>query len=168
SRGSADTRAINEGWVPSYARFIPKEASLTNFGGEIQRDVQLANLYGDRMPNWWEYQASAKARATYYKVEETIIEGDPAIDPNASLGLRGLAEEMGNVFDVAEGGDAGELTLALLDEVIMEVGGDPFIWGNTWHLRKINALMRSAGQASEQVDSNFGRQIPSYAGTPFI
>jgi len=170
SQGSAATRAINGSWTPSYARFIPKTASLTIFGGEIKWDVQIPRLYGDRMPNFLQQQADAKARATYRKIEENLYEGDPAVDPNTFQGFRILAGERGMEFDMSGTGstDATELTLAKLDEVLDAVWGNPFINCNQWTRRKINALMRTAGQSREMVDGGFGRQFESYAGVPIV
>ena len=59
----------------------------------------------------------------------------------------------------------GTLTLAKLDEMIDAVQGTPdVIFCNKTMRRKINALMRAAGQATETVSDAFGRQINSYAG----
>lgn len=167
SQGTASTRAINGSWTPNYARFIPKTASLTIFGGEIKWDRQIPNLYGDRMPNFLQHQAEAKARATYRKIEETLIEGDPAVDPNAFEGMRLLANERTMEFNLGTS-DREELTLSKLDEVLDAVYGSPFILCSQWHRRKVNALMRAAGQSREMVDTGFGRQIESYAGVPMV
>jgi hypothetical protein len=168
SQGTAATRAINGSWTPNYARFIPKTAGLTIFGGELKWDRQIPLLYGDRMPNFLEYQAEAKARATFRKIEETLIEGDPAVDPNAFDGMRLLAAERNMEFKATSGTDRDELRLEQLDEVLDAVYGDPFILGSQWHRRKINALMRAAGQAREMVDGGFGRQFEAYAGKPIV
>lgn len=168
SIGSASTRAINGSWTPSYARFIPKTESLAILGGEIKYDRQIPKLYGDRMPNFLEHQADAKARATHRKLEELLYEGDIAVDPYGFDGLRNRASERNMEFDFANGTDAGELTLAKLDEMLDAVVGSPFLNTSQWVRRKINALMRAEGQAREMVDGGFGRQFPSYANVPIV
>ena len=62
---------------------------------------------------------------------------------------------------------AGCLTLAKLDELFDAVqGGADVLFMNKTLRRKVNTLMRAAGQAQETVSDSFGRQIPAYAGTP--
>ena len=61
----------------------------------------------------------------------------------------------------------GTLTLAAIDMLIDAVVGRPdVLFMNKTLRRKVNALMREAGQATEIVNDAFGRQIPSYAGIP--
>jgi hypothetical protein len=68
---------------------------------------------------------------------------------------------MGN----ADGGNP--LTLDKLDELIDAVQGSPdMLFMNKTMRRKVNKLMRAAGQATETVSDAFGRQIAAYAGIP--
>ena len=61
----------------------------------------------------------------------------------------------------------GQLTLTELDELIDQVvGGPDALFMNKTLRRKVNALMRAAGQAIETVSDAFGRQINAYAGVP--
>jgi hypothetical protein len=63
------------------------------------------------------------------------------------------------------GGDT--LTLDKLDELIDAVQGGPdVLFMNKTMRRKVNKLIRAAGQATETVSDAFGRQLSSYAGVP--
>jgi len=69
---------------------------------------------------------------------------------------------------IEAGGVTGAtLTLAVLDELLDAVtqGADALFMNKTMR-RKVNTLIRAAGQAQETVSDVFGRQIPSYAGIP--
>jgi hypothetical protein len=63
------------------------------------------------------------------------------------------------------GGDA--LTLAKLDEAIDAVQGSPdVLFMNKILRRKVNTLVRAAGQAQEVVSGAFGQQLSAYASIP--
>jgi hypothetical protein len=47
-------------------------------------------------------------------------------------------------------------------------GGPNVIMGNQFGRRKVNALVRAAGQAQETVSGTFGKQFTSYAGVPYL
>jgi hypothetical protein len=59
------------------------------------------------------------------------------------------------------------LTLAKLDELLDAVqGGADVLFMNKTLRRKVNTLVRAAGQAQETVSDAFGRQLTAYAGVP--
>ena len=95
-----------------------------------------------------------------------FFKGDNSNDPNEFDGLeKRLTEDQVINMGSSSGGDT--LTLAKVDELLDAVqGGADAIFCNKTMRRKINALMRAAGQATEPVSDAFGRQIQSYAGVP--
>lgn len=171
SQGTAAFRAVNGTYTPDFAKLRPYNEPVAILGGELSIDMAVPHLYGNNLPGGiWNYQLNAKARAAYRKFEETWFEGDTGVDPNAFDGLRVRAVERGMEFDATGAGtDRVELTLAMLDEVLDAViGGTRVIHLNQWLRRKVNALMRAAGQAREPVSGEFGRQYDSYAGYPMV
>lgn len=172
TQGTAAFRAINGSWTPNNGQFVPKNEPLAILGGEVAWDIAIERRYGNAMPNFIADLVKQKSRAAYRKWEETVFEGDTGVDPNAFDGLRVRCTERGMEFDASGAGtDRTELTLAMLDEVLDAVIGDPgskVIHANQFLRRKINALMRAAGQSREMVSSDFGRQFEAYAGSPIV
>lgn len=167
---SASFRAINASYTADYARLIPKQEPLAILGGETVVDIAIPALYGNDLPgnSIMAYQLAAKARAAYRKWEETFLEGDVGVDPNAFDGLRVRCIERNMEFNMAAGTDRGELTLAAVDEVLSAVVGTKVIITNQWIARKFSALVRAAGQAREMVSGEFGRMFDAYAGVPIV
>ena len=170
SQGTAAFRAVNGSYTANHAQLRPYSEPLAILGGEISIDVAIPALYGNDLPGGiFDYQAMAKARAAYRKWQETVFEGDVGVDPNSFDGFRVRATERGMEFDATGSGtDRAELTLAMLDELLDAVVGSKVIHANQFLRRKVNALMRAAGQAREMVGGEFGRQFESYAGAPIV
>jgi hypothetical protein len=167
---TAAFRGVNGSYTADHAQLRPYSEPLAILGGEISIDVAIPNLYGNELPGGiFDYQAGAKARAAYRKWEETVLEGDAGVDPNSFDGFRVRATERSMEFDATGSGtDRVELTLAMLDELFDAVLGSKVLHTNQWLRRKVNALMRAAGQAREMVGGEFGRQYESYAGVPIV
>ena len=170
SQNTAAFRAINGSYTANHALLRPYNEPVAILGGEVAIDMAIPHLYGNDLPGGiMQYQLNAKARAAYRKFEETVFEGDTGIDPNSFDGLRIRTAERGMEFaGNGSGTDRIELTLAMLDEVLMAVVGTKTIHLNQWLIRKINALMRAAGQARENVGGEFGRIYFSYADFPLV
>ncbi|MCC6311333.1 MAG: hypothetical protein IT345_10505 [Trueperaceae bacterium] len=167
-QGTAAFRALNGSWTPNNGQFVPKNEPLAILGGEVAWDIAINRRYGNSMPTFMADLIKQKSRAAYRKFEEAIFEGDVGVDPNSFDGLRVRCTERGMEFKISTGTDRDELTLAKLDEILDAVVGAKTIHLNQWLKRKVNALMRAAGQAREMVGSDFGRQFEAYAGAPLI
>lgn len=170
SQGTAAFRGVNSSYTANHGQLRPYSEPVAILGGEIAIDIALLRRMGNDIPGGiLNYQLQAKARAAYRKFEETWFEGDVGVDPNAFDGLRVRCTERGMEFaGNGSGTDRAELTLAMLDEVLDAVVGTKTIHLNQFLRRKVNALMRAAGQAREMVDGEFGRQYDSYAGVPMV
>lgn len=170
SQGTAAFRAINGTYTANHAQLRPYSEPVAILGGEISIDIAIPRLYGNDLPGGiFQYQANAKARAAHRLLETTWFEGDTGVDPNSFDGLRVRCIERGMEFDATgTGTDRVELALSMLDEVLDAVVGTKVIHTNQWMRRKVNALVRAAGQAREMVGGEFGRQFESYAGAPIV
>lgn len=172
SQGTAAFRGINGSYTANHGQLRRYSDPVAILGGEIAIDIAMERLYGNESPEGGLFmtQANMKARAAMRKLEETIFEGDVGVDPNAFDGLRARTVERGMEFDATGSGtDRAEMTLAMLDEVQDAVIGGNRVWHlSQWNKRKINALMRAAGQAREPVGGEFGRQYDTYAGIPLV
>lgn len=107
-----------------------------------------------------------KAKAAALDFTKTFFKGDSTADANSFDGLENRLTG-GQVIDagVTAGGDA--LTLPKLDELMDAVQGGPdVLFMNKTMRRKVNTLMRAAGQATEPISDSFGRPIYAYAGIP--
>lgn len=168
-RPSVAFRAVNASWDADVGIKVSKQEGLSILGGEIEIDRFILNTMGSELDERM-FQRASKMRAAERKWEETFFEGDRAVDANAFDGLRARAAESSMDFDMSGGTDVAALTLAKLDEVLDAVldSGTRVIVANQWLLRKVNALMRAAGQAREMVSGEFGQQFSSYAGVPMI
>lgn len=162
-------RNIGSDYTPSFGRLIPKSDPVSILGGEFEIDIAMPRLYGNDVPDFVMRQLFMLARSSMIQFEETWFNGYVGVDPASFDGLRPRATERNMVYSIATGGGAaGELTLAILDEVFMAVVGGKVVHLNQWLYRKVNALMRAANQARETVDGTFGRQYETYAGVPMV
>lgn len=102
-----------------------------------------------------------KAKAASLTYTKKFFKGDTAVTATEFDGLqkRLVGDQL---IDMN-----GTLTLAGLDELIDAVQGTPSaLFMNKIMRRKVNALMRTAGQAQETISDAFGRQINAYGGLP--
>lgn len=169
---TASFRAVNGTWDADFGRVIPKREPLAILGGEVEIDTFILDTMGGKLtPDIKRRQYEMKMRAAKQKWLETFFEGDTGVDINAFDGLR--PRVAGTNMDLPMGGQSNTnalpLTLDRLDEAIDAVRGGPScIIGNQWIRRKINALVRSSGQAFETVSTTFGKQLSTYAGVPIL
>ena len=143
----------------------PQVEALYIMGGISKVDRALVKTQGN-INNLRSVYDGMKAKAAALTYTDKFFNGINATDPNTFDGLKTRLTGS-QVIDMGstDGGDT--LTLAKLDEMLDQVQGSPdVIFCNKTMRRKINALMRAAGQATEMVNDAFGRQIYSYAGIP--
>ena len=109
---------------------------------------------------------SMKTKAFSRRFEKAFIKGDETGTPTEFDGLETRVTGSQLLAQGStEGGDA--LTLAKIDELMDLLDFTPTVLlMNKTMRRKVNALIRAAGQATETVSGVFGQQIPAYAGIP--
>lgn len=154
-------RGLNETYTADTGVINPITESLKIYGGISQVDRALVKTQGN-VNDLRAAHDAMKAKAASLEFTESFFNGDSESNPKQ---FDGLAKRLTGNQVIDNGGAA--LTLAALDRLIDAVVGTPdVIFCNKVIRRRINALMRSAGQAMEPVNDVFGKQIPAYAGIP--
>lgn len=172
---TAAFRAINAEYVPQEVTKQRFTTDLKVFGGSFQIDRVIANMGGIVDEVTLQIQQKVKAAAALFN--DTVINGDNAVDINAFDGLDkalvGSTTEVipaaPIVLDTSANVTANwQQFLDILDEFLMSLDGTPsFIGGNTKLIAKIRAVARRAGMY--QVSKNdFGQQVEYYGVIPLV
>jgi hypothetical protein len=158
-------RGINESYTESTGVVNPQVEALFVLGGLSNVDRALVKTQGN-VNNLRATYDGMKAKAVALEYTKKFFKGNNSTDPNEFDGLENrLTGEQVLDQGSTSGGDAQ--TLDKLDELLDAVQGGPgVLFMNKTLRRKVNTLMRAAGQATEVVRDSFGRQIPAYAGVP--
>ena len=158
-------RSVGGSYTESTGVVNPVTESLKILGGTSDVDRALVKTQGN-VNDLRSLHDGLKAKAAALYFTKMFFEGDSESDAKQFDGLK--VRLTGNqliAMGSTSGGDA--LTLAKLDELIDAVQGGPdVLFMNKTLRRKVNTLIRAAGQATEVVSDSFGRQIPAYAGVP--
>lgn len=172
---TAAFRAVNAEYNPAEVTKQRYTTDLKVFGGSFQIDRVIANMGGIVDEVTLQMQQKIKAAAALFN--DTVINGDSAIDANAFDGLEkalaGSTTEYNttNAIDLSTSAlvTANYMTfLDMLDEFLGGLDGTPsFIGGNTKTIAKLRAVARRAGMY--QVTKNdFGQQVERYGDIPFV
>jgi hypothetical protein len=172
---TAAFRAINTEYTPQEVTKQRYTVDLKVFGGSFQIDRVLANMGG--IVDEVALQIQQKVKAASALFNDTVINGDSAVDANAFDGLEkaltGSSTEYipSSVIDLSTSSaiDANwKVFLDELDEFLMGLDGTPsFIGGNTKLIAKIRACARRAGMYQVTKD-NFGQQVETYGNIPLV
>ncbi|WP_027191803.1 major capsid protein [Fundidesulfovibrio putealis] len=159
-------RAINAEYTADQGVINPQSEALKIGGGLIKIDRALLAMQSSNGTDILAEQTAMKVRAMSRRFEKAFIKGDATGTPEEFDGLElRVAGDQLMTAGTAAGGAA--LTLAMLDELIDRLDFAPTVLlMNKTMRRKVNSLMRAAGQATETVSGVFGQQIPAYAGVP--
>ena len=158
-------RGVGEGYVESTGVINPQTESLAILGGVSDVDRALVKTQGN-LNNIRAIHDGLKAKSAALYFTWAFFKCDVDDLPK---GFDGLEKRLtGNqLIDMGATAGGDTLTLAKLDELIdAVVGGPDVLFLNKIMRRKVNALIRAAGQAYEMVSDAFGRQIMAYAGVP--
>jgi len=158
-------RGINESYTESTGIVNPAVESLFILGGISSVDRALVKTQGN-VNNLRAIYDAMKAKSVALEYTKKFFKGSNTTDPNE---FDGLDERLTGNQAIAAGNTSGGdiLTLPMVDSLLDAVqGGADVIFCNKTIRRKINALMRAAGQATEPVSDAFGRVISAYAGVP--
>lgn len=158
-------RAVGGSYTESTGVINPVTESLAILGGTSDVDRALVKTQGD-INNLRSIHDGLKAKAAALKFTKTFFVGDSETTVTEFDGLQQrLTGDQLIAMGSTSGGDT--LTLAKIDELIDAVEGGPdVLFMNKTLRRKVNTLVRAAGQAIETVSDSFGRQINAYAGVP--
>ena len=172
---TAAFRAINAEYTPQEVARQRYTADLKVFGGAFEIDRVISNMGGIMQEVTLQLQQKIKAASALFN--DTVVNGDSAVDANAFDGLdkalTGSSTEFipGAAIDLSTSAlvDANyKAFLDVLDEFLMGLDGTPsFIGGNIKMIAKIRAVARRAGMY--QVTKNdFGQQVEQYGNIPFV
>ncbi len=172
---TAAFRAVNNEYNPSEVTKQRYTTDLKVFGGSFQIDRVIANMGGIVDEVTLQMQQKIKAAAALFN--DTVINGDSAIDADAFDGLEKALAGSSTEYNVANAIDLSTSALVttnylafldMLDEFLGGLDGTPsFIGGNTKLIAKLRAIARRAGMY--QVTKNdFGQQVEKYGDIPFV
>lgn len=172
---TAGFRAINSEYVPQTVSKQRYTTDLKVFGGSFEVDRIIANMGG--IINEVTLQIQQKTKAAQALFNDTVINGDSAVDANAFDGLEkaltGSSTELipGAAIDLSTSLAVDtnyKSFLDILDEFLMGLDGTPsFIGGNTKLIAKLRACARRAGMY-QTTKNDFGIQVESYGNIPWI
>jgi hypothetical protein len=172
---TADFRAVNTEYAPQEVTKQRYTVDLKVFGGSFQVDRVIANMGGIVDEVALQMQQKIKAAAALFN--DTVINGDSAIDVDAfdglEKGLTGSSTEYNTVAAIDLSTSALVTAnymyfLDMLDEFIGGLDGTPsFLGGNTKMIAKLRAIARRAGMYQVTKD-NFGQQVEYYGNIPFV
>lgn len=172
---TAAFREINAEYTPQEVTRQRYTADLKVFGGAFEIDRVISNMGGIVQEVSLQLQQKIKAASALFN--DTVINGDSAIDAKAFDGLdkalTGSSTELipTAAIDLSTSAlvDTNYATfLDVLDEFLMGLDGTPsFIGGNIKAIAKLRAVARRAGMY--QVTKNdFGQQVEQYGNIPFV
>lgn len=172
---TAGFRNVNEEYATSEVEKQRFTADLKIFGGGFKVDRVIANMGG--IADEVELQMAQKIKAAGALFNDTVINGDSAVDSKSFDGLEKALKGSSTEYKPAAAIDLStseavtknfQTFLDALDEFLMTLDGKPsFIGGNTKLIAKLRACARRAGMYQVTKDS-FGNQVESYGGIPFV
>jgi len=172
---TAGFRAINEEYVASEVTKNRITVDLKVFGGSFQIDRIIAGMGG--IINEVDLQVSQKIKAAAALFNDTVINGDSAVDAKSFDGLNKALTGSTTEFNKTTAIDLSTSTLLdtnyksfldLLDEFLMTLDGTPsFIGGNTKLIAKLRACARRASMY-QTTKNDFGQQVEYYGVIPFV
>jgi len=160
-------RAVGETYTESTGVINPRTERLSILGGFSDTDRAIIKTQGSSN-DLRAIQDTAKAKAASLFFTKNFFKGDSEADPK---GFDGLEQRLaGNqLLDMGSTSGGDTLTLAKVDELMDAViGGPDCLFMNKVLRRKVSALVRAAGQATETVSDAFGRQLTAYASVPIV
>jgi hypothetical protein len=158
-------RGINEIYDESTGVINPQTEALKIFGGISKVDRAQVKTQG-KVNDIRAVHDGMKAKAAALEFTKAFFKGNSTADADSFDGLEKRLTGS-QVLDMGNADGGNPLTLDKLDELIDAVQGSPdMLFMNKTMRRKVNKLMRAAGQATETVSDAFGRQIAAYAGLP--
>jgi hypothetical protein len=172
---TAQFRAVNSEYTPQEVTKQRYTADIAIFGGSYQIDRVIADMGG--IVSEVQLQSEQKIKAAKALFNDTVINGDRAVDIKAFDGLdkavAGSSTEFTPSAPVNLSSSAAVTSnyvafLDLLDEFLMGLDGTPsVIFGNTKMIAKLRACARRAGMY-QTTKTDFGNQVEQYGNIPWI
>lgn len=172
---TAGFRAVNSEYGTHEVEKERITTDLAVFGGAFQIDRIIANMGGIVDETTLQMQQKIKAAAALFN--DTVINGDKALDANCFDGLDKALTGSSTEYNPSDAIDLSTSAavdtnysrfLDELDEFLMGLDGKPdFIGGNLKLIAKIRAAARRAG-AYQVTKNDFGQNVESYNGIPLV
>lgn len=172
---TAAFREVNNEYTPADVERQRYTADLKVFGGSFEIDRIIANMGG--IVDEVDLQIKQKIKAASALFNDTVINGDSAVDAKAFDGLEKALTGSSTEYipsaaidlsDSAAVTSNWQVFLDILDEFLMGLDGTPSaIMGNTKLIAKIRAVARRAGMYMV-TKNDFGQQIESYGNIPLV
>lgn len=171
---TAAFREVNTEYTPSEVSKDRHTVDLKIFGGSFSIDRVIANMGG--IVDEVSLQMSQKIKAASALFNDTVINGDSAVDAKAFDGLEKALTGSSTEFTPSDIDlSTSEMVtknymmfLDLLDEFLMGLDAEPtMIAGNTKLIAKIRACARRAGMYTVELNS-FGQQVEKYGKTAIV
>lgn len=172
---TASFRAINTEYTPQEVTKERHNVDLKIFGGSFQVDRVIADMGGITKEIALQMQQKIKAASALFN--DTVINGDTAVNANAFDGLDKAVSGSSTEYKPSAAIDLStsaavdtnyKYFLDALDEFLMGLDGTPgFIGGNTKMIAKLRACARRAAMY-QVVKNDLGQQIESYGAVPLV
>lgn len=172
---TAAFRAVNSEYTPQEVTKQRYNADLKVFGGAFEIDRIIANMGGIVSEVTLQMQQKVKAAQSLFN--NTVINGDSAVDANAFDGLEKALAGSSTEYTPSAAIDLStssaidtnyKVFLDEIDEFLALLDGKPSgLLVNSKLRAKIRACARRAGMYSETKD-DFGRNIETYDGIPLV
>lgn len=172
---TAQFRAVNSEYTPQEVKKQRYTVDLKVFGGAFELDRIIAGMGG--IADEVQLQMSQKIKAAQALFNDTVINGDSAVDAEYFDGLdkalTGSATEFipTAVIDLSTSAATDSnynAFLDVLDEFLMRLDGKPTaIMGNLKLIAKIRAVARRAGRYTVTKNA-FGENVEAYNEIPLV
>ena len=172
---TAAFRAVNSEYIPQEVTKQRYTVDLKIFGGSFQIDRIIADMGG--IVNEVTLQMQQKIKAAQALFNETVINGDSAVNANAFDGLEkaltGSSTEISPTAAIDLSTSANldsnyKAFLDVLDEFLMQLDGEPTaILGNIKLIARLRAVARRSAMYQTTKD-DWGRQVEMYGNIPFV
>ena len=172
---TAAFREVNTEYAPQEVTKERHTVDLKIFGGSFQVDRVIADMGGITKEVTLQMQQKIKAASALFN--DTVINGDSAVDAKAFDGLEKAIAGSSTEYTPASAIDLSTAAaidsnyksfLDALDEFLMGLDGTPnFIGGNIKLISKIRACARRAGMY-QTTKNDIGQQIDTYGGIPLV
>ncbi|MNO23032.1 hypothetical protein D3C76_128250 [compost metagenome] len=172
---TAQFRAVNSEYTPQEVKKQRYTVDLKVFGGSFELDRIIAGMGG--IADEVQLQMSQKIKAAQALFNDTVINGDSAVDAEYFDGLdkalTGSSTELIPTAAIDLSSSSAVDTnykafLDVLDEFLMGLNGTPSaIMGNLKLIAKIRAVARRSGMYMTKLNE-FGDQVEYYGQIPLI
>lgn len=156
-------RGVNEAYEESAGVVNQLSEGLVIAGGDVDVDRFIVQTRGN-VNDQRAIQTEMKAKALALTWTDTFFNGDVGANPKA---FDGLKKRIQNAQTIEAGGNGAELEIAMLDELLDAVQGQPdVLFCSKAMRRKIKHILQKHHAYNESVLDAFGRPVMSYGGVP--